>query len=84
MVIVNTARGGLIDEDAVDRYLIQGHIGYACLDVFAEEPYFGPLKDLESVILSPHVGSYAREARIQMEERAVLNLLSGLEECGVL
>jgi len=80
VVIVNTARGGLIDEDALYRYLIQGHIGYACLDVFAEEPYFGPLKDLENVILSPHVGSYAREARIQMEERAVLNLLSGLEE----
>lgn len=84
VVIVNTARGSLIDEDALYRHLVQGHIGYACLDVFAEEPYFGPLKDLENVILSPHVGSYAREARIQMEDRAVLNLLSGLEECGVL
>ena len=84
VVIVNTARGSLIDEEALYRHLIQGHIGYVCLDVFAEEPYFGPLKDLENVILSPHVGSYAREARIKMEERAVLNLLSGLEECGVL
>lgn len=84
VVIVNTARGSLIDEDALYRYLVKGHIGYACLDVFAEEPYSGSLKDLENVIMSPHVGSYAREARIQMEERAVLNMLSGLKECGML
>ena len=84
VVIVNTARGCLIDENALYQYLVQGHIGYACLDVFTEEPYLGHLKDLENVILSPHVGSYAIEARIKMEERAVFNLLSGLERCGVL
>ncbi|MDD5045094.1 MAG: hydroxyacid dehydrogenase, partial [Candidatus Omnitrophica bacterium] len=42
--------------------------------------YQGPLKEMENVILTPHIGSYAREARIQMEVEAVKNLLKGLED----
>lgn len=84
VIIVNTARGGLIDESALMGCLESGQVGYACLDVFEEEPYHGPLCALENVILTPHIGSYASEARQRMETMAVENLLSGLREAGIL
>ena len=84
VILVNTARGGLIDEAALQDCLNNGKVSFACLDVFEDEPYCGPLCSLENVILTPHVGSYAREARILMERTAVENLLNGLREVGVL
>jgi D-3-phosphoglycerate dehydrogenase / 2-oxoglutarate reductase len=76
--IINTSRGGLIDESALYECIKDGHIAGAALDVFAREPYDGPLKELDNVILTPHVGSYAREARIGMELDAVDNLIKSL------
>ena len=84
VLLVNTARGGLIDEAALQDCLKNGKVSFACLDVFEDEPYCGPLCSTENVILTPHVGSYAREARILMERTAVENLLNGLREVGVL
>jgi len=84
VLLVNTARGGLIDESALQECLENGKVSFACLDVFEDEPYCGPLCSLENVILTPHVGSYAREARVLMERTAVENLLNGLREVGVL
>jgi D-3-phosphoglycerate dehydrogenase len=84
VLLVNTARGGLVDESALQECLRNGKVSFACLDVFEDEPYCGPLCSLENVILTPHVGSYAREARILMERTAVENLLNGLREVGVL
>ncbi len=84
VVLINTARGGLIDEDALYRSLLDGSIGYACLDVFTKEPYTGKLLALENVLLTPHIGSYAREARKAMEEMAVANLINGLKDAGIL
>ncbi|MCD4652234.1 MAG: phosphoglycerate dehydrogenase [Candidatus Cloacimonetes bacterium] len=78
VIIVNMARGGLIDEEALYKALQDGHVSYACLDVFENEPYNGHLIEIENVILTPHIGSYAREARIQMEEMAVENLFRGM------
>jgi len=77
-IIINTSRGGLIDEDALYSALKNGDIAWACLDVFNKEPYNGPLKELENVTLTPHIGSYAKEARLKMELKAVDNLLKGL------
>lgn len=76
--IVNTARGGQVDEQALYDGLVSGHIGWACLDVFYNEPYSGPLKTLSNVIITPHIGSYAFEARCAMEEAAVNNILHSL------
>lgn len=76
--IVNVSRGGVIDEDALHDLLKNGQIAGAALDVFAREPYQGPLTGLENAILTPHIGSYAKEARITMEITAVKNLLEGL------
>lgn len=78
VVILNTARGGLVDEDCLYKHLVSGKIACACLDVFEQEPYSGKLTALENVILTPHIGSYALEARIKMEEMAVENLIQGL------
>lgn len=78
-LLVNTSRGGIIDEQALFEAIISGHISGACLDTFEKEPYVGPLTGLKQVILTPHIGSYAREARIRMEREAVDNLLKGLE-----
>ncbi|HPL66319.1 MAG TPA: NAD(P)-dependent oxidoreductase [Smithellaceae bacterium] len=84
VVIVNTARGGLIDESGLVSCLKSGRVGYACLDVFGEEPYQGPLREMDNVVLTPHIGSYAIEARQCMELSAVENLIAGLAASGVL
>ncbi len=78
--VINCARGGLLDENALYDKLRAGYLGGAALDVFEEEPYQGLLKELDNVILTAHIGSYAREARINMELEAVNNLLKSLKE----
>ena len=78
-VVVNAARGGLVDEAALEQALRDGRLGGAFLDTFASEPYEGPLNELDSVLLTPHAGSYAKEARLMMEMEAVENLLGFLK-----
>lgn len=77
--LVNCARGSLVDETALLKNLASGHLSGAALDTYPEEPYAGPLIELDNVILTPHVGSYALEGRIQMEVDAVQNLIDALE-----
>ncbi len=79
-IVVNAARGGVLDEDALAAALQSGQIDAAAMDVFAEEPYVGPLRDLDNVVLTAHMGSYAREARQLMENEALQNLLNSLRE----
>ena len=59
--MVNLARGPVIDEDALVAALASGHLGGACLDVFATEPLpeCSPLWDMDNVIISPHSASTA-------------------------
>lgn len=78
-VVVNTARGGLVDEDALYAALADGRIAGAALDVFESEPYSGPLATLPNVILTCHMGSYARQVRAAMETEALRNALAHLE-----
>lgn len=75
--LINAARGGLVDEAALAEAL-EKRLSGAALDVFGQEPYQGPLTKLDNVTLTPHVGSYAREARIGMEVEAAENLVRGL------
>lgn len=81
--LINVSRGGVVDEKAIYLSLKEGHLSGVAIDVFEQEPYIGPLKNLDNVILTPHVGSYAKEARIEMEKQAVENLLKGLRDCGI-
>ena len=81
--LINVSRGGVVDEAILYDYLKNGALSGAALDVFTEEPYTGPLKELDNIILTPHIGSYAREARMEMEIETVENLLKGLGDCDV-
>ncbi len=76
--LINCSRGGVVDESALYSALESGHLSGAALDVFADEPYKGPLAGLENVVLTPHVGSYARESRIEMEIESAENLIAEL------
>lgn len=76
--IINASRGAMVDEDALYDLLKSGHLAGAAIDVFEKEPYDGPLKELDNVILTPHIGSYAKESRIQMEIDTIKNLIEVL------
>lgn len=78
--IINISRGGVVDEDALYGALKDGHLAGAAIDVFTKEPYSGPLSDLDNVVLTPHLGSYASEGKLQMEIDAVLNLINVLKK----
>lgn len=77
--LVNVSRGGVVDEEALFHVLKNGYLNGAAIDVFMQEPYTGPLKELENVVLTSHVGSYAMESRLQMEIDAVENLLDVIQ-----
>jgi D-3-phosphoglycerate dehydrogenase / 2-oxoglutarate reductase len=83
-IIINAARGGLIDEAALDEALISGHLGMAALDVFEQEPYHGPLTRNDKMILTSHIGSLAKESRKCMELEASQNLFKGLINAGLI
>jgi D-3-phosphoglycerate dehydrogenase len=83
-VVINTARGGLIDEAALAEALNAGRLGAAALDVFEQEPYHGPLLQCDRAILTSHVGSLARESRQRMEVEAAENLRQGLANAGLI
>ncbi|MFL5946446.1 MAG: phosphoglycerate dehydrogenase [Gaiellaceae bacterium] len=61
--IVNAARGELLDEDALLDALRAGKVAGAALDVFSAEPYAGPLLELDSVVVTPHLAASTEEAQ---------------------
>jgi glyoxylate reductase len=78
-VLVNTARGGCVDEKALATALEQGPLGAAGLDVFEDEPRIhGRLLELENVVLAPHIGSADRPTREAMARIAADNVLAVL------
>ncbi|MBO6523634.1 MAG: phosphoglycerate dehydrogenase [Balneolaceae bacterium] len=77
--LINVSRGGVVDEEALYQALINGKLTGAAVDVFSEEPYSGSLCDLENIVLTPHLGSYAKEGKLQMEIDAVNNLIEALK-----
>jgi len=76
--ILNGARGGIVDEDCLVRRLESGKLAGAWVDTFDTEPYEGPLTRFDQVVLTPHVGSYARESRVALEMESARNLIEGL------
>jgi glyoxylate reductase len=74
-ILVNTARGEVIDENALTRMLAAGEIAGAGLDVFENEPAVNPkLLAMENVVLLPHMGSATFEGRIDMGEKVLVNI----------
>ena len=79
-VLVNAARGPIVDEAALARALGQGWIAAAGLDVFEEEPKIHPgLLPLTNVVLAPHIASASFDTRVAMSTLAVKNCLAVLE-----
>lgn len=74
-LLLNTARGALINEAALIHALTHSPLAAAALDVFDEEPYQGPLCDLPNVVLTAHMAANSREARARMELMAITALL---------
>ena len=73
--VINTARGDLIDEEALIAALQSGHIGGAGLDVYAREPQVDPrLIALPNVITLPHMGSATEEGREHAGEKVIANI----------
>lgn len=80
-IIVNTARGKIIDEEALVKALKENRIFGAGLDVFEDEPEMKEgLSELDNVIVLPHIGSATHEARTKMSEIAAQNIIDALEE----
>jgi len=76
--LINMARADFVDDRALQEAVESGRLSGVALDVFAEEPYGGPLCDSDRVILSPHQATLTVETRVAMEVRAVTNLLDHL------
>ncbi|KAH7385745.1 glyoxylate reductase [Pyrenochaeta sp. MPI-SDFR-AT-0127] len=80
VVLVNTARGAVIDEEALVKALGSGKVSSVGLDVYEKEPSIHPeLKANPDVILLPHMGTWSVETQTAMEERTIANVRSALE-----
>ncbi len=78
-VLINTARGGIVDEQALFEALKEGRIAGAGLDVFEAEPLTNSrVVELDNVVLTSHIGAHTREAVENMGRLAAANLLAML------
>jgi glyoxylate reductase len=77
-ILINTARGEIVDEEALAELLEQGKLGGAGLDVFEHEPQVNPrllkLAEQGKAVLLPHMGSATSESRIEMGEKVIINV----------
>jgi len=80
--LVNTARGYLVDERALEEALVSGRLSAAALDVFEQEPYQGRLRELPQVLCTPHVSTLTRASRSAMELRCAENVLQFFRSSG--
>lgn len=78
--LINTSRGGIVDEQALYKALRNNQLKGAALDVYSNEPPVeSPLKELDNVIMTPHIGAYTEEAIENMGMQAAQNLIDVLE-----
>ena len=79
-ILINTARGEIVDEDALIDILAKGEIAGAGLDVFEHEPAVNPkLLKLPNVVLLPHMSSATVESRMDMGEKVIINIRTWMD-----
>jgi glyoxylate reductase len=80
-ILINTARGPVVDPAALYRALSSGTIAYAALDVTEPEPIRpdDPLLTLDNIIIAPHIASASIQTRNKMAAMAAANLIAGLK-----
>jgi D-3-phosphoglycerate dehydrogenase len=78
-VIINTSRGGIVNEQDLADVLASGHLGGAAIDVFEHEPYSGPLSTIERCLLTSHMGSMSVDCRTRMEVEATAEAVRFLQ-----
>ncbi|PLT28297.1 phosphoglycerate dehydrogenase [Peribacillus deserti] len=77
--LLNCARGGIIDEDALYQAILEKHVAGAALDVFTEEPPFGnKLLELDEIIITPHLGASTKEAQLNVATQVAQEVLQYL------
>ena len=69
-IIINTSRGGIVNENDLFNVMKSEHLSGAAIDVFEKEPYDGPLKNIEKCLLTAHMGSMSVDCRIRMEKES--------------
>ncbi len=80
--LINVARGGVVDEEALYKLLKEGSIAGAAMDVYEEEPYKGKLAELDNIILTPHIGAATKEGQVRAGvicAEQILKVLDGRE-----
>ena len=77
-IIINTSRGGIINEQDLYEVMNSGHLSGAAIDVFEKEPYDGKLSEIERCILTAHMGSMSNDCRTKMEIEATEEAVSFL------
>ena len=66
-ILINTSRGGIINEEDLYEVMKSGYLCGAAIDVFEREPYYGPLREVERCLLTAHMGSMSVDCRARME-----------------
>lgn len=77
-LLINTCRGGVVDEGALATALRDGRLAGAAVDTFTHEPYDGELVDIDTCLITPHMGSMAADCRLRMEVGAATNVVAFL------
>lgn len=74
-VLINTARGGIINEHDLYDVMLKGHLSGVAIDVFNQEPYNGKLAEIKRCLLTSHMGSMSIDCRTNMEIEATKEVI---------
>ena len=84
-MLINTSRGGIVNENDLIKILLEGRLSGAAIDVFEQEPYQGGLSQIDRCILTSHMGSMSTDCRVKMEVEATeeaIRYLTGMPLMG--